>query len=43
MANTINQLGGDFNKVAVCPSQPIAFSGHLSTHDRLAGIRNKPQ
>ena len=31
------------SKVVACTSQPVAFNGHLSTHGRLTGLRNKPQ
>ena len=32
-----------FSKVAACTSQPVAFNEHLSTHECLTGLRNKPQ
>ena len=31
------------SKVAACTSQPVAFSGHLSTGECLPGLRNKLQ
>ena len=31
------------SKVFTCTSQPVAFNGHMSTHERLTGLRNKPQ
>ena len=32
-----------FNNVTACTSQPVAFNGHLNTHEHLTGLRNKPQ
>ena len=30
-----------FSKVAACTNQPVGFSGHLSTHEYLTGLKNK--
>ena len=31
------------SKMAVCTSQPVAFSGHPSTRGCLTGLRDNPQ
>ena len=31
------------SKAGACTSQPVAFSGHLSTRGCLTSLRNKPQ
>ena len=31
------------SKVAACMNQPVALNRHLSIHECLTGLRNKPQ
>ena len=40
---TMNNLGGNFSKVAACTSQPLGFNGRQSTYGHLRNLRSKPQ
>ena len=42
MAYTISWIV-TFRKVAICTNQPVGFSGYLSTHEYLTGLKNKLQ